>query len=261
MTRVPLLLVALGSSFLLAQQPVAPKKATPKKAAPAATKAVTEAKASPDPKKDPARIGLVPETPLVDLGKVATDKKVPFKIVLTNTADKPITLRTVAPACGCTTAMLPANRTAQPGEKLTIDLTFDPHGYWGKVSRNVDISTDAPEKPNFTVWVAAEVDAFCLPQPRVLLLAPNAGESVTQEFRFVPMNKGLEATSVTIQAEPDDKSALKVEWAAATGGEVKGTVTFAPAKGAAKLMPKEAHLLLTNKDGRTEYVKLVLEVR
>lgn len=204
---------------------------------------------------------LVPETALIDLGKIPTEKPIPFKLVLVNHAKVPQTLLVVNPTCGCTTVSLPTERTVKPGEKIAVDMAFDPHGYFGKVSRSIEIHTDSTVKPNHTVWVASDVDAFCIPQPKVLLLAPNAGESATQEFRFVPLQKGLEPSAVTPQGEPEEIKYLKVEWASAIGGEVIGKVTFTPPASMKKMLPMQAKVFYLDKSGRHEYIKLVLEAR
>lgn len=257
MRLAALLLLFTASPLLLATRvpdakrpPQAPKKASAKKPAP---------QPSPAPKSEVK--ALLPESPLVDLGKIPTGKKAPFQVVLTNHSQEPLTLKTVSPACGCTTVALPSERTVPAGGRLALDMTFDPHGYFGKISRNIEFTTTSTERPAFTVWVAAEVDAFCLPQPKLLLLLSKVGESTTQEFRFVPMTKGIDAASVTPEGDPDLTKRLKVEWAAAPGGEVKGRVTFSSTEAMTGTSPREVQLVLRTKDGQSEYVRLLLDAR
>src|SRR5215211_1822288 len=63
------------------------------------------------------------EHAVLEFHPTATDAEVKGEFRCENVGKKPITIRSVTPECGCTTALLD-KATIQPGEKSVIEATF-----------------------------------------------------------------------------------------------------------------------------------------
>ncbi|MBK8574267.1 MAG: DUF1573 domain-containing protein [Elusimicrobia bacterium] len=63
-----------------------------------------------------------------------------------NVGDKPLKIESVKTTCGCTVAS-PTNSLIAPGDVGQIQVTFDPQGRLGDISKQIRVETNDPHHP------------------------------------------------------------------------------------------------------------------
>lgn len=105
-----------------------------------------------------------------DFGKVKQGEVLVHEFVFKNEGDEPLVVERVETTCGCTAALLSAQRI-EPGQEGRVKTTFDTRGYQGRVTRYVIlVSNDADKKRR---ELALSVDIEVPPSARIDLDAYN----------------------------------------------------------------------------------------
>lgn len=81
------------------------------------------------------------ETPVIDYGTIEHKADGQREFVFTNTGDAPLIISNAKGSCGCTVPNFPKAPIA-PGERGSIDVTFDSKGRTGKQSKAVTITAN-----------------------------------------------------------------------------------------------------------------------
>jgi hypothetical protein len=79
----------------------------------------------------------------IDVGLIAAGEKVDIPYILRNAGDAPLVITQVKPSCGCTASRGWENRTLEPGESLTLTLSFDAGDRIGTVEEQATVVTNA----------------------------------------------------------------------------------------------------------------------
>ena len=83
---------------------------------------------------------------------------------LTNIGDELLVIDDVVPSCGCTTATL-ATYELEPGDSVELPIAIDTTGFHGSVMRLVDIFSNDPENPIYSL-------TFLIEAPEPVALTP-----------------------------------------------------------------------------------------
>lgn len=102
-----------------------------------------------------------------------TDEPLEAAYGFTNTGDQPVTVTSVKPSCGCTTAAL-EKTTYAPGEAGAIEVLFEMEERTGEQVKQIVVRTDAPASPVTTLTLRVDITEPVRLSPQLLLWA--AGE-------------------------------------------------------------------------------------
>lgn len=100
---------------------------------------------------------LFMEQKIVDLGKISANALVRKMVTLTNLGKKELEIRKVQGNCACLTLEL-AKTVLAPGEKVDLNLVFDPTGRKGIDQRNIYLFTNDPVNPVQLLVVKSRVE-------------------------------------------------------------------------------------------------------
>jgi hypothetical protein len=100
---------------------------------------------------------LYMEHKIVDLGKISADALVRRAVTLTNLGKKELEIRKVQGNCTCLTLEL-AKTVLAPGEKVELNLLFDPIGRKGIDQRNIYLFTNDPVNPVQLLVVKSRIE-------------------------------------------------------------------------------------------------------
>jgi hypothetical protein len=100
------------------------------------------------------RIEATPMT--FDFGKIDEGVKSKAVYTLKNTGTSELVIFDVKPTCGCTVANLSSKKVA-PGETATLEAVYNSQNASGPVRRFINIQTNDPKTPTFTLGIAANV--------------------------------------------------------------------------------------------------------
>jgi hypothetical protein len=92
-----------------------------------------------------------------DFGKVKEGEHLRHEFEFQNNSGKRLQIEDVHSSCGCT-ASEAKDKTLEPGEKTTIEVTFNSKGYSGAVRQFVFVNTDSPEKQVVKFTIKAQVE-------------------------------------------------------------------------------------------------------
>ncbi len=99
---------------------------------------------------------LLAEAPLHNFGKIAEGSKHQHTFRFQNNGDQPLVISKVRSSCGCTAALLSADRLA-PGEWGELKTTFNSKGFQGQVNKTVSVYSNDPQQPIARFRLRAEV--------------------------------------------------------------------------------------------------------
>lgn len=112
---------------------------------------------------------------IADLGAMKMNEEKQAQFIIENKGTKPLQLFNVSSSCGCTVGKISINGTTspefgmhaknnwtgtiEPGQSATLQVIYRPYvmPIKGKVTRDVFIQTNDPEKPKLTFTVEATV--------------------------------------------------------------------------------------------------------
>lgn len=77
-----------------------------------------------------------------DFGKLNEGEKVTFAFKFKNTGKAPLIINNVSTSCGCTVSSYP-QKPIIPGERASIDVSFDSEGKHGFQSKSITVNTNA----------------------------------------------------------------------------------------------------------------------
>lgn len=106
---------------------------------------------------------------ILSLGTVRPGSVTPGRFVILNTGDAPLNILKVTSHCGCTVAE-PSDRTIPPGGQIQLSVKFTAGSAAEEVSKHIDLITDDPATPKFTLYVQATVKGDLEWSPRMFNL-------------------------------------------------------------------------------------------
>jgi hypothetical protein len=127
-----------------------------------------------------------------DFGKVKQGEVLSHEFIFTNEGDATLVIQKVSTSCGCTAALVSADKI-QPGKEGRIEIKFDTRGYGGQVNKLVYVDSNDPGEAHRQLQVAADIEIP--PAPRIDLDPYNydaglavEGEEIRANLKI--MNKG-----------------------------------------------------------------------
>jgi len=127
-----------------------------------------------------------------NFGKVKQGDALSHEFIFTNEGDATLIIQKVSTSCGCTAALVSAEKI-QPGKEGRIEIKFDTRGYGGEVRKLVYVDSNDPGEPHRQLEVAADIEIP--PAPKIELDPYNydaglavEGEDIKADLRI--MNKG-----------------------------------------------------------------------
>jgi hypothetical protein len=127
-----------------------------------------------------------------NFGKVKQGDVLSHEFIFTNGGDATLVIQKVSTSCGCTAALVSADKI-QPGKEGRIEIKFDTRGYGGPVSKLVYVDSNDPGEAHRQLEVAADIEIP--PAPKIELDPYNydaglavEGEDIKADLRI--MNKG-----------------------------------------------------------------------
>ncbi len=107
---------------------------------------------------------LQAEAPAFNFGRIAEGSKTEHTFRFQNTGDAPLIISKVRSSCGCTAALLSAERLA-PGEWGELKTTFNSKGFQGAVSKTVYVYSNDPVQQKTRFRLQGEVQRELLVMP------------------------------------------------------------------------------------------------
>lgn len=117
---------------------------------------------------------LLAEAPTYNFGRIAEGSKTEHTFRFQNSGDEPLVISKVRSSCGCTAALLSADRLA-PGEWGELKTTFNSKGFQGQVNKTVSVYSNDPQQPTTRFRLQGEVQKELMVRP--MRLRFNAGRS------------------------------------------------------------------------------------
>src|SRR5262249_16706976 len=130
--------------------------------------ALTGAAAWQEAKDQPAKPKLVIQKLEHNFGEIKKGALAQYSFVVKNEGGADLEIKSVAPACGCTASEFTKN--IPPGKEGKITLIFNTAGFNGALTKQAEVYTNDPERPQFTLMMSMIVvgdDA-----PRALRVGP-----------------------------------------------------------------------------------------
>ncbi|MBE0636442.1 DUF1573 domain-containing protein [Candidatus Bipolaricaulota bacterium] len=97
---------------------------------------------------------------------VQTESLISHTFTLSNAGDETLIIADVIPSCGCTTATLETYELG-PGQSVELPITIDTTGFHGLVLRLIDIFSNDPENPIFTLTINIDATQVAAPDEDV----------------------------------------------------------------------------------------------
>lgn len=96
------------------------------------------------------------QTNQYDFGVVQEGKIVEYIFTFKNTGGADLEIKDIKTSCGCTVANV-SGRLIEPGKEGTLRVEFDTSNRFGKVSRNITVTTNEPGTPLKSLTIYAEI--------------------------------------------------------------------------------------------------------
>jgi ribosomal protein L30E len=127
-----------------------------------------------------------------DFGRVKQGELLSHEFIFSNEGDATLIIQKVTTTCGCTAALLSAEKVP-PGREGKIEVKFDTRGYGGQVNKLLFVDSNDPNQARQQLQVTADIETP--PAPRIELDPYNydAGLVVENEgivANLKVMNKG-----------------------------------------------------------------------
>ncbi|MFZ2054181.1 MAG: DUF1573 domain-containing protein [Candidatus Aminicenantales bacterium] len=127
-----------------------------------------------------------------NFGRVKQGELLSHEFVFGNEGDATLIIQKVTTTCGCTAALLSADKIP-PGKEGKIEIKFDTRGYGGQVSKLLYVDSNDPNQARQELQVTADIETP--PAPRIELDPYNydaglvvEGEGILANLKV--MNKG-----------------------------------------------------------------------
>lgn len=164
----------------------------------------------------PARANLTWESTTADLHPDFNDKTAVAHFKYKNTSDKPVTITSVHPSCGCTTAAPPKDAVA-PNESGEITATFTIGDRSGVQNKTITVMTDTPGDATI-LRLTATIPSLLSIQPVFIYWAPDdvlTPKTITAklegDFPVTKVNVTSTDKSIETEVVPDkEKKEFKI---------------------------------------------------
>ena len=99
---------------------------------------------------------------------IQTESLIAHTFTLSNTGNETLVISDVIPSCGCTTATLETHEL-EPGQSVELPVTIDTTGFRGLVLRVIDIFSNDPANPIFTLTINIDAPEAVLTPAKMVL--------------------------------------------------------------------------------------------
>lgn len=123
------------------------------------TGAIAQAKTPAEETPLPGKASIVFETTELQLAQVVRGEKATGRFVFSNPGSAPLEILQIKTSCGCTTVD-GWQQTVAPGEKGAFEVAFDSSRFMGKISKAIDVTTNAGNVSNGMVRVSIHADVW-----------------------------------------------------------------------------------------------------
>jgi hypothetical protein len=127
-----------------------------------------------------------------DFGRVKQGEILSHEFVFSNEGDATLVIQKVTTTCGCTAALLSADKIP-PGKEGKIEIKFDTRGYGGQVAKLLYVDSNDPDRARQQLQVTADIETP--PAPKIDLDPYNydaglvvEGEGIVANLKV--MNRG-----------------------------------------------------------------------
>ncbi len=127
-----------------------------------------------------------------DFGRVKQGELLTHEFIFKNEGDATLVIRKVTTTCGCTAALLSADKIP-PGKEGRVEIKFDTRGYGGKVTKLLYVDSNDPERNRQQLQVGADIETPPAPRIEIDPYNHDAGLVVEDEgilANLKIMNKG-----------------------------------------------------------------------
>lgn len=148
------------------------------------------------------------EEPTFDFGSRDASETVDHTFVLKNTGTADLEIKSVQPACGCTTAEL-EKKTIPPGESSRISAKLSLAGRGGSVQRPILVESNDPVDPNFQLVMKGIIGADFQITPSTMVLRKNTPDATATGLAIVKMQNNELFEILNAKSESET---LKLQW-------------------------------------------------
>lgn len=120
-----------------------------------------------------------------NFGKVKQGEVLSHEFIFTNEGDATLVIQKVSTSCGCTAALVSADKIP-PGKEGRIEIKFDTRGYGGQLSKLVYVDSNDPGEAHRQLEVAAEIEIP--PSPKIDLDPYNYDAGLAVEGEEIKAN-------------------------------------------------------------------------
>jgi hypothetical protein len=99
-----------------------------------------------------------------DFGRVKQGEILSHEFVFSNEGDATLVIQKVTTTCGCTAALLSADKIP-PGKEGEIEIKFDTRGYGGQVAKLLYVDSNDPDRARLQLQVTADIETP--PAPKI----------------------------------------------------------------------------------------------
>lgn len=145
----------------------------------------------------------------IDLGTIYQGETKTIHLVVGNSGNKPLMISRIETSCGCTSAKKSVP-TLAPGSLDTIEVSFNPNGFDGKIIKTVTIQSNDPSKPYVDATITGTVTMELEVVPKMSLLnfgTSRVGIPSTASFVFKNISpetitfRGVSSADTSIRAQ------------------------------------------------------------
>ncbi len=140
-----------------------------------------------------------------NFGKAKQGEVLSHEFAFTNEGDATLVIQKVSTSCGCTAALVSADKIP-PGKEGRIEVKFDTRGYGGQVSKLIYVDSNDPGEAHRQLEVAADIEIP--PSPKIDLDPYNYDAGLVVEGEEVKANlKLLNKGELELKVEFNHRSA------------------------------------------------------
>ncbi|MDD5224039.1 MAG: DUF1573 domain-containing protein [bacterium] len=103
----------------------------------------------------------------ITLDKLPSGGHAKFYFEFTNRGEQTLVVGEVKASCGCTQAMA-SPKEIPAGETGKIDVTFDSHGFAGKIEKEILVESNDPARPRVELKFRVEVMPTLVVEPKII---------------------------------------------------------------------------------------------
>jgi len=103
----------------------------------------------------------------VTLDQLPSGDRAKYSFTFSNQGDQALLVAEVKTSCGCTEAKV-SPKEIPPGGAGKIDVTFDSHGFVGKVEKEIQVQSNDPARPLVELRLEVEVLPTLMLEPKII---------------------------------------------------------------------------------------------